>query len=266
MKSQGKNGATRWRRPRSDARDGIRIRHCHGIAEFEACIRVERAVWQSADSDVVPAPIFVVAAETGGQVLGAFQGDELVGFTMAIAGWRNGKPFLHSHMTAVLERYRNQGIGGRLKVFQMEDALARGIRRIEWTFDPFVTKNAHFNFLRLGAIARKYLPNVYGITTSPLHSGLPTDRLVAEWHLRSARVRRALANDRAVPPISKMTVRITIPDGFEAQKRADPGKAIRTQSAIRADFVKWLGKGYAATGVAPGKSGVDYILEPWGKR
>ena len=176
---------------------GILIRHCHGIAEFEACIRVEREVWKSSDIDIVPTPLFVVASETGGQVLGAFQGADLVGFTLAICGWRARKPFLHSHMTAVLPAHRDSGIGRRLKLYQREDALARGINLVEWTFDPLVTKNAYFNFMRLGAIARRYIPNAYGITTSPLHGSLPTDRLVAEWHLRSGRVQRVLAGKPA---------------------------------------------------------------------
>ena len=135
--------------------DGIIICPCHGIEEFQACVRVERAVWQSSDIDVVPIPLFVVASETGGQVLGAFHGEDLVGFTMAIAGWRARKPFLHSHMTAVTDGYRDRGVGRRLKLFQREDALARGIALIEWTFDPLVPKNAFFNFMRLGAIARR---------------------------------------------------------------------------------------------------------------
>src|SRR3974390_1851848 len=94
--------------PAEEVRDGIVIRQCHGIEEFEACVRLERDVWKSADIDVVPIPLFVVASETGGQVLGAFEGAELVGFTMAIAGWRDRKPFLHSHMTAVLAGHMNR--------------------------------------------------------------------------------------------------------------------------------------------------------------
>jgi predicted GNAT superfamily acetyltransferase len=250
---------------REERRDGIVIRHCHGIAEFEACMRVERAVWKSAEIDVVPIPLFVVAAETGGQVLGAFYDSELVGFTLAIAGWRHRKPFLHSHMNAVLEGYRDRGIGQRLKLFQREDALMRGIGLIEWTFDPLIMKNAYFNLMRLGAVARRYLPNAYGITTSPLHAALPTDRLVAEWHLRSPRVRRVLSGKRATPAFSKMAVRITIPESLEVLKRGNPVKAMRIQSEIRAEFLKSLSKGYAATAVAPGKSGLDYILEPWSK-
>jgi predicted GNAT superfamily acetyltransferase len=263
MKSRRNAKTSGPQRPTAKARDGILIRHCHGIAELEACVRLEQEVWKSADRDVVPIPLFVVASETGGQVLGAFRDAELVGFTLAIAGWRGRKPFLHSHMTAVFEGYRDRGIGRRLKVFQREDALARGIGLIEWTFDPLIMKNAYFNLMRLGAIARRYLPNAYGITTSPLHSALPTDRLVAEWHLRSSRVRRVLAGKRPTPSFSKKAVRITIPEVLEKQKKGDPAAALRIQSKICSEFMKWLGKGHAATTVAPCKSGVDYILEPW---
>ena len=245
-----------------DARDGIVIRPCHGIPEFEACVRVEREVWQSSDIDVVPIPLFVVASETGGQVLGAFHGSEIVGFTMAIAGWRDRKPFLHSHMTAVLVGFRDRAVGRRLKLFQRKDALARGIARIEWTFDPLITKNAYFNFMRLGAIARRFLSNAYGITTSPLHGSIPTDRLVAEWHLHSPRVLRAIAGKAERRTFAKKAVRITIPSNIENLKLVQPAAALELQSAIRAEFLKWFGRGFAATAVSPSAGGVDYILEP----
>ena len=262
--------ATRKRRGRQselqpEIRDGVLIRPCHEIEEFAACLAVERTVWASADIDVVPLPLFVVADETGGQVLGAFRHKQLIGFTLAVAGWRDRKPFLHSHMTALLEEYRDIGIGRRLKMFQREDALARGIALVEWTFDPLVTKNAYFNLKRLGAVARRYLPNAYGITTSPLHGSLPTDRLVAEWHLRSDRVKRILAGKRSTPTFSKGSVRIFVPAEMETLRYKDTAQAARWQSEIGAQFLHWLKKGYAATAVASTASGMDYILEPWKK-
>ena len=264
MKSSAILGLSQIKKSKPASPDEILIRHCHGLAEFEACVHVERAAWQSADIDVVPPPLFVVAAETGGQVLGAFRGGEVVGFTMAIAGWRERKPFLHSHMTAVLESFRDQGIGQKLKIFQREDALARGFSLVDWTFDPLVAKNAYINLVRLGAIARRYLPNAYGLTTSPLHSGLPTDRLVAEWHLRSARVKRALTG-KPVPALSKRAVRICIPAAVEELRTADLLAAARLQEEIRTQFTRWFAKGYAATAVARTPTGTDYILEPWKK-
>src|SRR2546428_14010776 len=124
----------------------IAVRSCSGFAEFAACIEIERAVWGSADVDTVPLPLFVVAAETGGQVLGAFAGDRMIGFTLAIASLRGRKPFLHSHMTAVMRPYRNQGAGRQLKLFQREGALGGGLDLIEWAFDPPGIRDAHFTF------------------------------------------------------------------------------------------------------------------------
>ncbi len=242
--------------------DGIVIRHCHGIEEFEACVGVEREVWKSSDIDVVPIPLFVVASETGGHVLGAFHGPNLIGFTLAIAGWRARKPFLHSHMTAVLEAFRDRGVARRLKLYQREDALARGINLVEWTFDPLITKNAYFNFTRLGAIARRYLPNAFGITTSPLHGALPTDRLVAEWHLQSPRVLRVLARKELSVPISKRAVRITVPSNMEGLKSTDHARARELQANMRAQFLKWFGKKFVANALVPSSGGMDYILEP----
>jgi len=118
---------------------------------------------------------------------------ELVGFALAIPGLRNGHRYLHSQMLAVRQAYRNGGLGRRMKLYQRDDALARGIELMEWTFDPLEIKNAYLNIEKLGAIARRYNVNQYGITSSPLQGGLPTDRLIAEWWMKSKRVEAVLA-------------------------------------------------------------------------
>lgn len=251
----------------------INVRHCHSLADFTACIETERAIWRGADIDLVPLPLFAVAAETGGQVLGAFEGDRMVGFTLAIVGLRGRHPFLHSHMTGVLEAYRNRGIGRSLKLFQRDDALSRGVTLIEWTFDPLQMANAYFNLVRLGAIVRRLLPNLYGITTSPLHSGLPTDRLVAEWPLRSARVRRAIsahipgkASLRSRAPNAENTkklVRVQVPAGIEQLAHQPPDEATRLQAEIRLELEHWFARGYAATSVEIDAAGGAYLLQPY---
>ncbi len=134
--------------------------------------------------------MFVVARAVGGQIFGAWDGEQLAGYALAIPGVRDGRPYLHSHMLAVSPEYRNRGIGMQLKLAQREDALARGIDLMEWTFDPLQMKNAYFNIEKLGAIVRRYTPDFYGPSTSPLHGSLPTDRLHAEWWLKSKRVNR----------------------------------------------------------------------------
>src|SRR5947209_11639807 len=181
----------------------IIVRKCQPLEEFHGCVDLQREIWGEKDLEVEPATIFVVAAHTGGQVLGAFDGNRLIGYTLALVGLRNGKPFLHSHMTGVHADYRDRGVGRRLKLLQREEALSRGIRLIQWTFDPLELRNAHFNLNRLGAICREYLPNLYGVTTSPLHRGLATDRLVAEWLLDSPRVLAALNDELTAPPASE---------------------------------------------------------------
>jgi predicted GNAT superfamily acetyltransferase len=175
----------------------IEIRPLTGFAEFERCVDLQLAVWGYSDGDLIPKRVFIVASSIGGQVLGAIDTaksgmEAIVGFAMALPGYRDGQTYLHSHMLAVLPEYRNHGLGRRLKLAQREDALARGIARMEWTFDPLEIKNAHLNIARLGAIVRRYKRDFYGPSTSPLQGGLPTDRLVAEWWLASPRVRRAL--------------------------------------------------------------------------
>jgi predicted GNAT superfamily acetyltransferase len=188
----------------------------------------------------------------------------MVGFTLAIAGYRDGLPFLHSHMTAVLENYRDRGIGRRLKLFQREDALQRGICLVEWTFDPLEVKNAFLNFNRLGAIARRYLPNCYGVTTSPLHGGMPTDRLIAEWWLDSPRVNNLL--NGAAPPAPqppKARTEILIPAEMPLLRRENSSEALRIQTEVREQFQSWIAKGYAATAIETNSEGGRYILEPW---
>ena len=212
--------------PSSEAHE-IEIRHCESLAEYETCVRLEIQTW--GEHIAVPSAIFVVAHHTGGQILGAFDGHKMVGMTLALAGTRAGKPFLHSHMTAVLPEYQNLGVGRRLKFFQRQDALRRDIRLIEWTFDPLELKNAHFNFVRLGAIARRFIPNCYGVTESPLHAGLPTDRLVAEWWLDSDRVKSILAENSL--PTAAASQTISLPATLGELKA--PGPRICRAPAIR---------------------------------
>jgi predicted GNAT superfamily acetyltransferase len=240
---------------------GILVRKCAGIEEFQRCVDLQKEIWGEQDIEVEPATLFVVAAETGGQVLGAFDGERLVGYTLALVGFANGTVFLHSHMTGVLGDYRDRGVGRALKLFQREEALGRGIRLIVWTFDPLETRNAHFNLNRLGAIARKYLPNLYGLTTSPLHLGLPTDRLWAEWQLDSARVVAAVSDLAKEPETAPAT--IELPAELDRWKQSDTGQVAKVQARLREEFTAWFARGYAAVGVRKSDRGTAYLLAPW---
>ncbi len=176
--------------------DAIVIRRCQGLDELRACVALQKDVWNFSDAELVPLRMFVVAEKVGGQVMGAFDGGEMVGFALSVPGTRSGHVYLHSHMLGVRKEHRNGGLGRRLKLLQREDALARGIELIEWTFDPLEIKNSYLNIEKLGAISRRYNINQYGITSSPLQGGLPSDRLIAEWWLKSRRVETLLADGK----------------------------------------------------------------------
>src|SRR5437667_12148155 len=108
----------------------ILVRKCETLEEFHGCIELQREIWGEADLEVEPVTMFVVAAQVGGQVLGAFSAGRMIGYTLAVPGIRNGAPYLHSHMTGVLAEYRDRGVGRQFKLFQREEALGRGIRLI----------------------------------------------------------------------------------------------------------------------------------------
>ena len=242
----------------SAARKPITVRHCATLEEYEECVRLQLITW--GEDLVVPSGLFVVARETGGQTLGAFSSEQMVGFTLGLAGFHEGKPIIHSHMTAVLADFRDQGIGRMLKLAQRNDCLSRGMRLVEWTFDPLELKNAHFNINRLGAIVKRYIPKCYGITQSPLHAGLPTDRLMAEWYLDSPRVNAILRGE--TPKISPDAVRIFVPQDISGRKQQDPGVGARVQAEIREQFLRYLNKGFVLIGLEIGPKQASYVLEP----
>jgi predicted GNAT superfamily acetyltransferase len=239
----------------------ITYRHCRTHDDFLACQEIEHVVWSDHELEV-PVTLYVVAVETGGQVLGAFDGERMVGFTFAVPGIHGGRVYLHSHMTGVLAEARNRGVGRGLKLFQRADALERGIDRVEWTFDPLEIKNAYFNLMRLGAVVRRFIPNCYGVTASPLHGGLPTDRLVAEWELRAERVERCLRGESPVAGIGAGAVRIAVPKEIGEMKRSDPAAALGVQDRVRAEFQKWFGLGYVVVALETEGGEACYVLEP----
>jgi len=239
------------------ARKPITVRHCSTLEEYEECVRLQLITW--GEDLVVPSGLFVVARETGGQTLGAFAGDQMVGFTLGLAGIHEGKPIIHSHMTAVLSEFRDRGIGRMLKLAQRNDCLSRGIHLVEWTFDPLELKNAHFNINRLGAVVKRYIPNCYGITQSPLHAGLPTDRLMAEWYLDSPRVNAILRGGMLSPGAS--AVRISVPQDISSRKQRDPAAGERVQSEMRKKFLEYFSRGFIVTGLEIGPQEASYVLE-----
>ncbi len=232
----------------------ITIRPCKSIAEYDKITDLEQRIWQTTERDATPAHIALIAAKSGGQVLGAFAGDEMIGFSLAFVARRDGQTYLHSHEVGVVEAWQNAGVGFQLKLAQRKDAMARGFDLIEWTFDPFALRNAWFNVMKLGATMRRFIPNLYGVTTSALHGGLPTDRLVAEWQLHSPRVQAACEGE--LPELPDGCARITMPLNLQAEPHA-----VALQAQLRGEFETHFAAGYAVVGLGKTEATAAYLLQ-----
>jgi predicted GNAT superfamily acetyltransferase len=245
----------------------IAIRTCQGHDELEACVQLQIETWGYDATDIIPRKAFLVMQKVGGQVLGAFDTDlpgapangdaaSMIGFALSLPGVKTGAnapggrpyPYIHSHMLAVKDAYRNRGLGAQLKLAQRKDALARGITHIEWTFDPVEIKNAFLNINKLGAIVRRYTENFYGVSSSRLQGGLPTDRLIAEWELDSARVRNIMEGK---PPADLIIEeRICVPASIYQWKASDTDRprALAVHLENRHKFQQAFARGLAVIG------------------
>ncbi len=240
----------------------IEIRPLTERDDLKSAVRLQRQIWGFEDVDLIPLRLFVVASKIGGQVYGAFDGAQMIGFCMSIPGLKpGGKTYLHSHMLGVLAEYRNTGVGRTLKLTQRDDALGRGIDLIEWTFDPLEIKNAFFNMQRLGAIVRRYVPNQYGTTSSPLHGGLPTDRCIAEWWISSPRVKTVLEGKRFEG--NNVEARIAIPSDIATVRANEPARARDIQQKACEQFRAGFDRGLAVIGFEKTEQFGTYLLGKW---
>ena len=230
----------------------INIQPLTDLEHFDEAVALQRTIWGYSDLDVESRALLVIASRFAGQFLGAFDEGRLIGIALSFFTASGSELRLHSHRVGVLPDYQNKGIGRMLKLAQREDALCRGIKVIQWTFDPLQRRNAYFNIEKLGGIARRYIPNLYGITSSPLHGGLPTDRLLIEWELESPHVLQILSGKRPAP--SAEAVRIELPD---FSRRKDP----EFQLELRNQLVGKLSSGYSVTGFERSLDCAFYLLE-----
>jgi len=260
--------------------------------ELRQVFDLEQTIWgYESIEDSVPVIMLLVSVRTGGLVVGAYDGNRLVGFAYALPGIRDGKPFQWSHMLGVVPEYRASGLGRRLKVEQRRLAMQSGVDLIAWTYDPLQAANAHLNFAKLGTIAREYHLDAYPGSSSTLHAGTPTDRLIAEWWLRSDRVverlsaaaggepeRQRVAAALASGVVAVNRVReagewlapdgqdlsldaprlaVTIPTGFTEMQQRDLPLARAWRLATREIFTTHLARGYEVT---------DFLLDRAGRR
>jgi chorismate synthase len=273
------------------------IRDLRSIDELFQLKAVEKEVWGMDDEDAIPLTLAIALKAAGNIFIGAFdQGpddktrfskersgqerlgkeksgkERMVGFAFGFLGREHGQTTIHSHMLAVLDAYRHLDLGARLKQAQRERALAMGIHEITWTFDPLQSRNAHFNFAKLGALSETYKVDFYGPETSSVLHRNGTDRLWVRWLLESRRVRdrivgksgRAETLDalRLLAPlvrfdgkgkpvraelaeaVGRERVSIEIPGDILAVEKADMGLAREWREATRWAFRESLKAGF----------------------
>lgn len=268
-----------------DIRPLTTLEECRQVADLE------RTIWAYTDAeDVVPPPVLIVSIKRGGILLGAFDdAGGMKGFVYSIPAIKNGQTTQWSHMLGVAPDAREAGLGLRLKLAQRDAALRMGIDLIEWSFDPLQAVNAHLNFARLGVVVDHYVVNLYGESTSVLHLGTPTDRLIAEWRLREPHVERRLeqsggviARDRSVtdspvvnpsraggawarPGDTDLTldarrVLVEIPTGFSEMLKSDPALALEWRLRSRPIFQTYFQRGYRAVDFMLARSRGHYLL------
>src|ERR1700704_331924 len=179
----------------------IAIRDLKSIDDLSQLKAVEKEVWGMADEDTLPLTLAIACKAVGNIFVGAFDThkdkDKLVGFAFGFLGREHGQTTIHSHMLAVLDAYRHLDLGSRLKQSQRAGAMAMGVREMTWTYDPLQSRNAHFNFSKLGVVSETYKVDFYGPETSSMLHRNGTDRLWVRWILNSRRVRDRLAGKNA---------------------------------------------------------------------
>lgn len=232
----------------------VRIRTVRTLADFRRCEDLQKVAWGFEDLDVVPLPMFVVAVHTAGVVLGAYSGDRLIGFVYSLPARVHGEWVQYSHMLAVTPEFRRRGIGLRLKRAQGRAAARIGFHTIVWTFDPLQARNAALNLRRLGATARDYEVDYYGETSSPLHRGLATDRLLAIWGTGRRRRRHGwnpvdapfIYDCSKIGALGERAFRIAIPPSIDEFKLDDPQGARQRQLQLRTVFRTAFRRGFEA--------------------
>jgi predicted GNAT superfamily acetyltransferase len=231
----------------------VSIRECASVAEFDACVRLQREVFALPDIEISPRRHLIVSRSAGGWTLGAFAGERLVGFVHHLAAVYGNKIGGYSHMMAVAEEFQNRGLGARLKWAQRERALAEGRDFIKWTFEPARARNAHFNLNRLGAVVRTYAANFYGTDYATINGefgrdyGIDSDRLIAEWHLDSPRVEAAVRGEQLTRD-TQTEATVEIPPDWTSLVREDAARARVELLRVRREFQHALDAGLVCSG------------------
>jgi predicted GNAT superfamily acetyltransferase len=225
----------------------VTIRECVSIADFKQCIELERAVWKDDDIGIMPIRLYMISKACNAPTIGAFdQSDRLVGFVHTSLALVGRNVVYHSHLAAVLEGLRHKDIGARMKLAQRDRAIEAGIPLIIWTFDPLQSRNAHLNINKLGAIIRRYEVNYYGEDLSSVFgsTGIPSDRVIAEWWVKSPHVESALSGSR--PALAQGAPAAEIPDDIDSVNARSREDHLKWRLRAREDFRREIDRGLIA--------------------
>lgn len=281
----------------------IIIRHIESPEELTAVEELQKQVWKGSDIEVVPAHMLLAVLHGGGVLLGAYDGDVLVGFVFGFPGFVSTYDHIEirhcSHMAGVHPDYRDSGLGFKLKRAQWQMVRQQGIERITWTYDPLQSRNAKLNIAKLGAVCNAYFPNYYGELRDQLNKGIPTDRFQVDWWVNSPRVKRRLSksprknldlahylsadtarlNETQLNAAGLITSRasdisissyplllLEIPADFPAIKATDPALAYEWRQHTRALFQEIFAAGYLVTDFIflPGSQPRSYYVLSFG--
>lgn len=261
----------------------IVVRPLSDLREYEEAEEVQMSAWGMGPRGVVPKEINIAINDNGGLVLGAFEGRKMVGMSVMIVGSTKGKTYMYSHVTGVSKEHQSKGIGYLLKAKQREIALERGYSLISWTFDPIIARNAYFNFRKLGVIARNYHEDYYGPMNDSINKGWPTDRVLCEWFIEPALLKKIRSLGRSVPKDAHVVIKargrgveavcedwsvdlgapsalVEIPADAVALKQRYPEEGLRWREATRDVFEAYFGAGYAAVALLGGEKDLRYLL------
>jgi len=256
----------------------LTIRKLETNEEMGRVQTLEQKVW---GIHPIPTHQTYTAVKNGGLMLGAFSGEEIVGFSYAFPGFSKGKTYLCSHMLGIHPDYRSIGIGKLLKEEQRRFALEMGYDLITWTFDPLESRNAYLNMSKLYGICDTYLENCYGEMEDGLNKGLPSDRLQMEWWISSERVDKKwtpqiaayvrpftvecstqgnpmIEAESGKIPTNSEGIEVPVPEDFQLIKKTEPRLALDWRLKIRTVLQTLFDAGYAAVGVKRSDEGVHY--------
>jgi predicted GNAT superfamily acetyltransferase len=251
------------------------VRELRNPAEYAEASQVAKAAWGFADLMVPPPPDMITATHSGGMTAGAFEGDRLLAFVHAVPRRNLPEPAVHSHLLAVRPDAQRRGLSVRLKLFQREWCLARGISLVTWTYDPFMLRNARLNLVRLRGTVPRFLPNFYG-AIGGIYGELPSDRFEVHWRLESAAVENAVRGETSELPAEEAgrlpvagsgrlpaakCVLLPFPAGFPRVFRDDLAGGVAARRRFGRAATALFAGGFEAVSVVVTHDGPAYVLE-----